>query len=216
MEKLLKKLGITEKDFGQILIQLHRKQRELIGKQNGLSTAQRKQVDELLEEIEKAITTLSYIVKGSSRGESEEKQGEPAAVSKDSGVVLTHCLAKNGDAQAQFELGGLYDQGIRVPQDDKLAVKWYREAANQSHPGAQLSLGMMYINGRGVERSQDEALLWQQKALEQYEMAAKRGNAQSQFALAGSMKTPGVCSGTTARRCIGTRKPPRAATPAAR
>jgi hypothetical protein len=37
-------------------------------------------------------------------------------------------LAKQGDAEVQFNLGLMYEQGLGVPQDDKEAVKWYRLA----------------------------------------------------------------------------------------
>ena len=40
-------------------------------------------------------------------------------------------LAKQGDTDAQFNLGIMYDNGQGVPQDDKIAVKWYRLAAEQ-------------------------------------------------------------------------------------
>ena len=39
-------------------------------------------------------------------------------------------LAKQGDADAQFSLGGMYLQGLGVPQDYKTAVKWYRRVAD--------------------------------------------------------------------------------------
>ena len=41
----------------------------------------------------------------------------------------------------------------------------------------------MYRSGRGVNVEDEEALEWQKKALEHYEMAARQGNAQAQFAL---------------------------------
>ena len=35
-------------------------------------------------------------------------------------------LAEHGNADAQFNLGVMYDDGEGVPQDYKTAVKWYR------------------------------------------------------------------------------------------
>ena len=40
-------------------------------------------------------------------------------------------LAKQGDADAQYNLGVMYEKGRGVPKDDKTAVKWYRLAAKQ-------------------------------------------------------------------------------------
>ena len=46
-------------------------------------------------------------------------------------------LAEQGDADAQYNLGFMYDNGKGVIEDDKEAVKWYRLAAEQSHAKAQ-------------------------------------------------------------------------------
>ncbi|WP_275967705.1 MULTISPECIES: tetratricopeptide repeat protein [unclassified Gammaproteobacteria] len=43
-------------------------------------------------------------------------------------------------AGAQFILGMMYEHGKGVDPDDKEAVKWYRMAAEQGHPGAQKNL----------------------------------------------------------------------------
>ncbi len=39
--------------------------------------------------------------------------------------------AARGDMEAQYNLGGLYDQGLGMPQDHAEALKWYRLAAGQ-------------------------------------------------------------------------------------
>ncbi len=39
--------------------------------------------------------------------------------------------ADQGDADAQFNLGIMYENGRRVPQDETEAVRWYRLAADQ-------------------------------------------------------------------------------------
>ena len=46
-------------------------------------------------------------------------------------------LAAHGDADAQFSLGTLYDEGHGVPQDYKEALKWYRLSAEQGEATAQ-------------------------------------------------------------------------------
>ena len=55
-------------------------------------------------------------------------------------------LAEQGHAQAQFNLGLMYDNGKGVPQDYAEAVKWYRLAAEQGYAYAQFNLGVMYYN----------------------------------------------------------------------
>ncbi|MBL0641313.1 sel1 repeat family protein, partial [Aeromonas veronii] len=59
--------------------------------------------------------------------------------------AIDYCqAAEQGDAEAQFNMGLMYDQGQGVPQDDGQAMAWYRLAAEQGHVGAQFNLGWMY------------------------------------------------------------------------
>ena len=66
--------------------------------------------------------------------------------------------AQSGLAEAQNNLGFLYDQGMGVDRDDRQAVEWYLMAARQGHAQAQNNLGVMYGTGRGVPRDPGEAL----------------------------------------------------------
>jgi TPR repeat protein len=77
-------------------------------------------------------------------------------------AVRTEARAKaeQGDAQAQFDLGWMYDEGKSVEQDSAEAAKWYREAASRGQKRAQFKLGFMYSTGRGVERNDVEAVKW--------------------------------------------------------
>src|SRR5215469_9394049 len=50
-------------------------------------------------------------------------------------------MAKQGNAEAQCELGIMYANGKGVPQDYTEAIKWYRLAADQGYSTAQFSLG---------------------------------------------------------------------------
>jgi len=72
--------------------------------------------------------------------------------------------AESGDARAQFEIGGAYENGKGVARDDRRAAEWYRKSAEQGNGQAQYSLGAMYAEGRGVERNRDEAIRWYKKA----------------------------------------------------
>jgi TPR repeat protein len=45
--------------------------------------------------------------------------------------------AMGGSARAQYALGGLYEHGQGVTQDDEKAAKWYGIAAKQGYPNAQ-------------------------------------------------------------------------------
>jgi TPR repeat protein len=69
-------------------------------------------------------------------------------------------IAKAGNREAQFQLGGLYADGQGVPQNDAQAAKWFRKAAEQKMPRAQYNLGVMYANGRGVLQDDVQAHMW--------------------------------------------------------
>ena len=60
--------------------------------------------------------------------------------------------AEQGDADAQSNLGVMYDSGHGVPQDYAEAVRWYRRAAEQGDASAQFDLGRMYgfALGKGI------------------------------------------------------------------
>ena len=82
----------------------------------------------------------------------------------------TMAAAKQGDADAQFNLGIMYDIGEGVPENNAEAVKWYRKAADQGNAGAQYNLGYMYATGEGVPENYIHAYVW-------WSMAKTQGSA---------------------------------------
>ena len=89
---------------------------------------------------------------------------------------LTLPLAENGNAKAQYMLGGMYSEGLGGAQDLKEAVKWYRLAAEQGDAKAQHQLGVVYHFGRGVPQDNKEAVKWSK-------IAAEQGLAEAQYNL---------------------------------
>lgn len=90
-------------------------------------------------------------------------------------------LAFEGNADAQYGLGVLYDTGSGVLVDSSEASEWYLRAAEQGHLEAQSRLGVMYANGYGIPQNSPEAAKW-------YRRAGERGDAQAQTNLAGMYK----------------------------
>jgi TPR repeat protein len=82
-------------------------------------------------------------------------------------------LAEAGNADAQFNLGLMYDKGEGVPEDDAEAVKWYRLAAAQGQAFAQYNLGLMYANGNGVPEGVPEDFV---QAYAWHNLAAAQGH----------------------------------------
>jgi TPR repeat protein len=77
------------------------------------------------------------------------------------------CLAQEGSAPAQFNLGQLYRLGIGVPTELIMARYWYAEAAAQGHAFAQYNLGLMYELGHGTSADAIEAVAWYRRAAAQ-------------------------------------------------
>lgn len=59
--------------------------------------------------------------------------------------------ADNKIANADYNLGVLYHQGLGVERDLDRALYWYREAAKLGHPEAQYNLGIAHIEGIGTQ-----------------------------------------------------------------
>jgi hypothetical protein len=61
-----------------------------------------------------------------------------------------------------------------VPQDELLAFKWMKAAAEENQKNAQFNLAQMYLAGRGVTADRGQAVVWAQKAAARgHEEAAK-------------------------------------------
>ena len=69
-------------------------------------------------------------------------------------------LAEQGDADAQFNLALMYEDGLGVPQDYKEAVRLYRLSAEQGDAKAQSNLGNNYALGEGVPQDYVSAHMW--------------------------------------------------------
>ena len=68
------------------------------------------------------------------------------------------CFTK---AAEQGSYGALcYDMGEGVPEDAKMAVKWYTKAAEKGHKDAMYSLAVCYEKGTGVPKDMQKAREW--------------------------------------------------------
>lgn len=66
-------------------------------------------------------------------------------------ALLNECqqLALAGDAQAAYELGLFYYDGLLAPPDMAQAVTWFERASLHGHAQAQYRLGMIFFQGEG-------------------------------------------------------------------
>lgn len=102
-------------------------------------------------------------------------QGVAAYQSGDYATALKHWmpLAEKDDAEAQRNIGIMFQQGLGVPQSDVEAAIWYRRAAENGHVRAQQNLGVMYEEGAGVLQDYAEAAKWYSKSAEGGNVIAK-------------------------------------------
>ena len=99
----------------------------------------------------------------------------PAVAQSPTEIEELRLAAEQGDPDAQYELGRMYNKGEGVPPDGQEAVRWLQLAAEQGNADAQLILGLADAGG--------EAARW-------YRLAAEQGNANAQAVL-GAMYVTG-------------------------
>jgi uncharacterized protein len=155
---------------------------------------------------------LGSILMGASLAWADTAAGMDAFKRKDYQTAYREwkAAADSGVAEAQFDLGVLYAEGLGVSRNKTEAAKWYKMAADQGNSQAEFALGQMYSLGWGIPRDEADAMRWfqmanspdsdgpptdwaavegygveqdQTKAAYWYQLAAEKGNAEAQFAL---------------------------------
>ena len=86
-------------------------------------------------------------------------------------------LANAGIAQAQNNMGHMYEEGLGVAQNYTTALDWYRKAADSGLAEAQQNVGLLYFYGYGVAENAREAVRW-------FQMAADQSLAAGEYMLA--------------------------------
>jgi TPR repeat protein len=92
-------------------------------------------------------------------------------------VTLYTAAAQRGDAEAQYQLGVLYDRGMGVRPDFAQRQAWWSKAAAQGYAPALVALAELARSGDGVPKSDAEALRL-------YREAANRGSSEAAVELA--------------------------------
>lgn len=82
-----------------------------------------------------------------------------------------------GNAEAQFRLAQMYEQGIEVEKNIDEAMKFYFLAAEQEDMRAEYNLGLLFLEGKDIDADHKVALNFLKDA-------AFKGNDHAQFALA--------------------------------
>lgn len=81
-------------------------------------------------------------------------------------------LAVEGDFRAQYYMGYLTLNGLGTLKNEKKAIEYFNQAAEQDSDMAQAMLGYLYAEGIGVKKNK-------KKSLDFYEKAAQKGNSDA-------------------------------------
>lgn len=117
---------------------------------------------------------------GPSGGFYGKSLGEP----QEDAVLEWTRLAGFGDAEAQFQMGVIYEKGRVFPRNPTDAARWYRDAMGNGSAKGAYNLGLLHMRGAGVAK--DPA-----RAAKLFERAAKGGSGRAMLSL-GSMFEAGI------------------------
>ena len=85
--------------------------------------------------------------------------------------------ASQGDPEAQYQMGLMYYQGKKVPQDYGQAFNWLDTAAKNGHTRAMTALAGLYNAGHGCPQNFGKTFHW-------YKTAAEAGDFEGRVNLA--------------------------------
>jgi len=84
----------------------------------------------------------------------------------DKAIPLLEQLAILGNAEAQYNLGYYYQEGIGTEKNQEKAIEWYLKSAEQEFNDALYQMMMAYGNGDGVEQDFKKAFSYALKCAE--------------------------------------------------
>ncbi|MEW6159091.1 MAG: hypothetical protein AB1813_16825 [Verrucomicrobiota bacterium] len=126
------------------------------------------------------------------------RDGRGVTASMERAVEYWEKAARQGEAEAQFNLGWALHNGSGIQANIEAARQWYEKAAAQNYAPAQFNLGLMYENGLGAPRDLAHAAQW-------YRKAANLGDIQALVNLGWLLQTQGGETNLTeAIRCYQT------------
>ena len=83
---------------------------------------------------------------------------------------------QQGDMDAMYELGVMYDDGLGVELSHERAFEYYKQAAHLGHQRSEFNVGLMYKSGQGVRQSYEMAKRF-------YTLAIKHGSTDAMINL---------------------------------
>ncbi|MCK4588120.1 MAG: sel1 repeat family protein [Gammaproteobacteria bacterium] len=77
-----------------------------------------------------------------------------------SNLATIRLQANKGLASAQYNLGRMYELGVKVPVDDSKALALYKKSADQGYASAQYRLAISMLYGKTTERDEKMGRKW--------------------------------------------------------
>ncbi len=90
-----------------------------------------------------------------------------------SNIATVRLQAKKGLASAQYNLGRMYELGIKVPVDKLKALVWYKKSAAQDFADAQYRLAISMLYGNSTGRDEKLGRKWLSAAAKNGHQIAK-------------------------------------------
>lgn len=120
-------------------------------------------------------TALLYIAI-SSTAHAGLDEGKAAYARQDYSAAMNELqpVAEQGNVEAQYYIGYIYQNGQGVNEDQQQAAKWYLKAANGGYGPAQSKIGFMYANGHAFTKDYEKAAIWYRKAAEQGNLTGQK------------------------------------------
>lgn len=97
---------------------------------------------------------------------------DPTSSPTNQQIQLLLLRAKTNDADAEFELGKCYHEGLGVKKDSAESLRWYEKAAEHGIVEAQMMVGVSYWTGLEVKADEEKGVKWFEKAAEEGEPGA--------------------------------------------
>ena len=122
----------------------------------------------LLTILAASIVTLSF----AQTAEELNKKSKELLEKQDlkNAVPLLKQAAEKGIAEAQYNYGICYQQGVEVLKSDSIANAWFLKAANQGWKDAQFKMAYSFATGRGVQKNDKKAFEWSVKCAAQQDV----------------------------------------------
>lgn len=82
-------------------------------------------------------------------------------------IPILKKAAEGGNAEAQYNYGVCFEQGIEVQKNDTLANEWYLKSAMQGYDGGEYKIAYSYAEGRCCAQNPEQAFYWSLKCAKQ-------------------------------------------------